>query len=77
MKWKVLEVAPRLKVLSKWGTGVDSLDVFEEEPLSKNSPLLRMDNVLLSPHNANSSSLYWEKIHRRTIDNLLAVLGGR
>lgn len=53
------------------------LDVFEEEPLPKDSPLLRMDNVLLSPHNANSSSLYWEKIHRRTIDNLLAVLEGR
>ncbi len=53
-----------------------ALDVFEQEPLPTDSPLLAMENVLLSPHNANSSGLYWEKIHRRTIDNLLAVLEG-
>ncbi|WP_300156549.1 phosphoglycerate dehydrogenase [Solidesulfovibrio sp.] len=53
-----------------------ALDVFEQEPLPADSPLLAMDNVLMSPHNANSSSLYWEKIHRRTIDSLLGVLEG-
>lgn len=54
-----------------------ALDVFEQEPLPKDSPLLAMASVLLSPHNANSSNLYWEKIHRRTIDNLFAALEGR
>src|SRR5699024_1661751 len=28
------------------------LDVFEEEPLNKNSPLMNMDNVILSNHSA-------------------------
>jgi len=32
-----------------------ALDVYEVEPLPKDSPLLRMDNVMLAPHNANSS----------------------
>ncbi len=54
-----------------------ALDVFEIEPLPADSPLLAMDNVLLSPHNANSSPLYWEKIHRTTIDNLLEELERR
>ncbi len=34
-----------------------ALDVFEFEPLPKDSPLLKMDNVLLSPHNTNSSPI--------------------
>ncbi|MBM3126113.1 MAG: dihydrofolate reductase [Chloroflexi bacterium] len=32
-----------------------ALDVFEVEPLPKDSPLLKMDNVMLAPHNSNSS----------------------
>ena len=32
-----------------------ALDVFEFEPLPAESPLLKMDNVLLAPHNSNSS----------------------
>ncbi|SHH56076.1 phosphoglycerate dehydrogenase [Desulfofustis glycolicus] len=51
-----------------------ALDVFEVEPPPLKSQLLKMDNVLLAPHNANSSALYWERVHRNTIDNLMAVL---
>ena len=51
------------------------LDVFREEPLPASSPLRSMDNVLLSPHNANSSPQAWERVHRTTFDNLLRGLG--
>ena len=51
-----------------------ALDVFEEEPLPADSPLLRMDNVMLAPHNANSSPEAWENVHRNTIKNLVACL---
>ncbi len=51
------------------------LDVYETEPLPKDSPLLQMDNVLLAPHNANSSPAAWERVHRNTINNLLLGLG--
>jgi D-3-phosphoglycerate dehydrogenase len=47
------------------------LDVFEVEPLPLNSPLLRMDNVMLAPHNSNSSPAAWERVHWNTIRNLL------
>jgi len=50
-------------------------DVYEVEPLPKDSPLLKMDNVLLAPHNANSSPAAWERVHRNTIRNLLIGLG--
>ena len=52
-----------------------ALDVFEVEPLPSSSPLLTMDQVMLAPHNANSSPAAWERVHRSTIRNLLIGLG--
>jgi len=52
-----------------------ALDVFEFEPLPHDSPLLKMDNVMLAPHNANSSPAAWERVHWNTIQNLLEGLG--
>ncbi len=52
-----------------------ALDVFEHEPLAPDSPLRAMDNVLLAPHNSNSSPRAWERVHETTIHNLLAALG--
>jgi D-3-phosphoglycerate dehydrogenase len=51
-----------------------ALDVFEVEPLPADSPLLKMENVLLSPHNSNSSPSAWEHVHQNSIRNLLAGL---
>lgn len=55
--------------------GGAALDVFEHEPLPHTSPLMTMDNVLLAPHNANSSPAAWERVHWNTIKNLLEGLG--
>ncbi len=52
-----------------------ALDVFEQEPLPLTSPLRGMDTVLLSPHNANSSRVAWDRVHERTVNNLLEGLG--
>lgn len=52
-----------------------ALDVFEIEPLPLDSPLRQMDNVMLAPHNANSSPSTWERVHWNTLYNLLVGLG--
>jgi len=62
-------------VLSSGQIGGAALDVFEFEPLPKDSPLLKMDNVMLAPHNSNSSPTAWERIHWNTIKNLVEGLG--
>lgn len=51
-----------------------ALDVFEVEPLPHDSPLMKMDNVLLAAHNSNSSPAAWERVHWNTIRNLLESL---
>jgi D-3-phosphoglycerate dehydrogenase len=51
-----------------------ALDVFEVEPLPEDSPLRQMDQVMLAPHNSNSSPLFWERVHWNTIKNLLLGL---
>jgi len=51
-----------------------ALDVFEVEPLPLSSPLTKMDNVMLAPHNSNSSPSAWERVHWNTIKNLVEGL---
>lgn len=71
----VLDEAALIEALQDGTIAGAALDVFEEEPLPVNSPLLNMDNVMLAPHNANSSPAAWERVHTNTIKNLLIGLG--
>jgi len=64
-----------IAALQQGWIGGAALDVFEIEPLPKDSPLLKMDNVMLAPHNSNSSPTAWERIHWNTIRNLVEGLG--
>ena len=50
------------------------MDVFEHEPLPSSSLLRSLNNVLLAPHNSNSSPTAWERVHHSSIKNLLAGL---
>jgi D-3-phosphoglycerate dehydrogenase / 2-oxoglutarate reductase len=52
-----------------------AMDVFEVEPLPLDSPLLKMENVMLASHNANSSPSAWERVHWNTLRNLIDGLG--
>ncbi len=56
-----------------WIAGA-ALDVYELEPLPKDSPLRKMSNVMLAAHNANSSPAAWERVHFNTLRNLLEGL---
>ena len=71
----IVEETALVAALSSGQVGGAALDVFEFEPLPKDSPLLKMDNVMLAPHNSNSSPTAWERIHWNTIRNLLIGLG--
>ncbi len=71
----IIEEPALIKALESGLLAGAALDVFEIEPLPIDSPLCRMDQVMLAPHNANSSPTAWERVHRNTIRNLLIGLG--
>ncbi|MBK9207008.1 MAG: hypothetical protein IPL71_01335 [Anaerolineales bacterium] len=71
----IVEETALVAALQSGQVGGAALDVFEYEPLPLESPLLKMDNVMLAPHNSNSSPTAWERIHWNTIKNLVEGLG--
>ncbi|HEX2922716.1 MAG TPA: C-terminal binding protein, partial [Chloroflexota bacterium] len=58
-----------------WIAGA-GLDVFEEEPIAPSSPLLKMDNVLLTPHTAGLSDESQRESRRRVSRAVAAILAG-
>jgi D-3-phosphoglycerate dehydrogenase len=71
----IVEEAALVAALNAGTISGAALDVFEVEPLPADSPLKQMDNVLLAPHNSNSSPAAWERVHWNTIKNLIEGLG--
>ena len=60
--------------LSCGKVGAAALDVFETEPLPADHPLLAMEDVVVSSHNANSTLQAVEAVHSNTLANLFRIL---
>ena len=71
----IVDETALVEALQASDIGGAALDVFEVEPLPAESPLKQMENVLLAPHNSNSSPAAWERVHWNTIKNLIEGLG--
>lgn len=54
-----------------------ALDVFEKEPIGKNHPLTKMQNVVLAPHIGSSSAETRAKMAQITVQNLVLGLQGK
>jgi len=59
-----------------WIAGA-GLDVLETEPPSPDNPLLKMDNVIITPHVASASLRMGPETRRRVGQELTLVLSGR
>ena len=54
-----------------------ALDVYEDEPLDKNNPLIKMQNVVLLPHIGSASIETRNKMSEIAANNIKYVLEGK
>src|SRR5439155_23593835 len=54
-----------------------ALDVTEPEPLPRDHPLLRLDNVVITPHLGSATEQTRRRMAEVSVENLLAGLSGR
>src|SRR6266699_2261065 len=54
-----------------------ALDVTDPEPLPRDHPLLRLDNVTITPHLGSATEQTRRRMAEVSVENLLAGLSGR
>ncbi|PYB74818.1 2-hydroxyacid dehydrogenase [Pseudomonas soli] len=73
---RVLDEAALLQALAERRIRGAGLDVFVQEPLAADSPLLQLDNLVVTPHIGSATLETREAMARCAVDNLLAALAG-
>ena len=68
---KIVDEVALIHALQKKEIQGAGIDVFESEPIAKNSSLLKLDNVVLSPHIGSSTQETRKKMSDITAENLL------
>ena len=69
---KDLVIALKQKIIA--GAG---LDVFETEPINKNHPFVKLENIVLAPHVGSSTKETRAKMAKITIKNLILGMNGK
>jgi glyoxylate reductase len=70
----VIDEDALIKALRAGEIGAAGLDVFNEEPISKDSPLLKLKNVVLVPHIGSASTKTRATMALMCAENLIAAL---
>lgn len=73
----VVDEAALIKALNEKWIAAAGLDVFEEEPINRDNPLLKMDNVVITPHISGYSDLFIEAFWRQSIETALDMFHGK
>ncbi|MGH7853039.1 MAG: NAD(P)-dependent oxidoreductase, partial [Candidatus Binatia bacterium] len=73
----IIEETALAKVLKENAIAGAALDVFVEEPLPKNHPLLELDNVVLAPHLGWPTDLSFEHFAGNAVTNILDYMEGK
>jgi len=73
---KVIDQAALVKALKERWIAAAGLDVFEEEPLPVDSPLIELENVVLTPHIASASHDTRNRMAEYAASGMISVFKG-
>jgi phosphoglycerate dehydrogenase-like enzyme len=73
---EIIDEQALAQALGEGGIGGAGLDVFSEEPICRQNPLLDAPNVILTPHIAGATNESRARIIDITIENVARVLRG-
>lgn len=74
---KIIDESALIKALKTNIIAGAGIDVFEKEPIEKNSELVKLENVVLAPHIGSSSAETRKRMAEITIQNLISGLQGK
>ena len=73
----IIDEPDLIAALESGKVGAAGLDVLEQEPPQQDNPLLRMDNVIVTPHVASATSRMRPTARRRVGQEVALVLRGK
>ncbi len=73
---KVIDEEALIQALQSGKVRAAALDVFENEPLSTDSPLCMMDNVILTPHLGASNLEGMQRMSQQVAEGVLKAING-
>ena len=65
----VVDEPALIRALTEKWISAAGLDVFEQEPIDPGNPLLKLDNVVVTPHIAGYSDVFWQNFWRHSVDD--------
>lgn len=74
---KIVKQKELIEALKQGDIAGAALDVFEKEPLSKNSQLWDMENVIITPHIAGVFPDFWRKCVNLFVENYRRFVHGK
>ncbi len=73
----VVDEPALIKALQEKRIAGAGLDVLEKEPVDPDNPLLKMDNVVVTPHSAGYSDAAYERLRVIMLQEAIRVLSGQ
>lgn len=73
----VIDEQALIRALTEGWIAAAGLDVLDPEPPAPTNPLLRLDNVVLTPHIASYSDEYLDACWRYSVETVIALAEGR